>query len=554
MAQFLIQKSRYVFLSTHEKSLILILITCFKIFVDAADESKSITASQAKTLIRQLIAGFRDHGLKKGDCVCICSFNSIYYPILILSIIGFGGIYTGTNPSYTAYELKHHLKASDAKLILTEPDILPIVQSAFQLLNRTQSSIFLLDSTSGIKPISPEPKIPSWRTLLAHGEQPWTTFSDLATATSTTAMLLFSSGTTGLPKPAILSHHNLIAQHTLAYETKPLRPYSASRIITLPLFHVGSATTSPISALRASNTNYIMRRFEVSAFLSHCEKYRPTDLLLVPPMVAAVLAHPMEKEAKMKALSGTRFGISGAAPLDKETQGRFQGLLPTGAAFTQGYGMTETTAWVAMFPYVGTDDTGSVGRMLPNIDFKIADEEGMEVKEVVDGGLLGELCVRGPVVVKGYVGVPRERDFDSEGFLRTGDVVKLDVGTGKLYVSDRKKEMIKVRGFQVAPAELEGILLGHPGIADAAVVGVKLEGGRGELPRAYVVKKEGKDGDALDEDGVKNWVRERLAKYKALDGGVRFIEVIPKSASGKILRRVIREMADKEKVGEKAKL
>ncbi|GAB1727393.1 hypothetical protein NU195Hw_g7834t1 [Hortaea werneckii] len=216
-----------------------------------------------------------------------------------------------------------------------------------------------------------------------------------------------------------------------------------------------------------------------------------------------------------------------------------------GAPFTQVWGMTETSCVCSMFNWDEYDETGSVGRMVANMDAKLVDDAG---KDISGFDVRGELCVRGPLTVKGYFENPEAnaRDWDADGYFHTGDIAFRD-GKSKLwYIVDRKKELIKVRGFQVAPPELEGVLLGHPDIVDVAVIGITDSAHEGsELPRAYVQRRPGSGGKPSAED-VQVYMRERLASYKALTGGVVFIDAIPKNQSGKILKRILREQAKKE--------
>ncbi|KAL1611795.1 hypothetical protein SLS60_000015 [Paraconiothyrium brasiliense] len=493
--------------------------------------STTISANQAKSLVRQLIAGFRKAGLKPGDAVLIHSFNSIFYPIIVLGIIGAGCIYTGTNPSYTAAELEHAIRASSAKLLLSEPELLPSLRAAAKQLQLPNSRVRILDSTAG-QPDRTTGDLLSWRELLTHGEEDWLCFDDEQTSKNTTAMLCFSSGTTGLPKAAQISHHNLIAQHTIAFEHAP-RPYRIKRLVFLPMFHVSTAPMCHTSPLRAGHVQYIMRRWDLPSVLSFIPRFSITDLVIVPPMVTSLVAHPTPPSEKAAALSSLKHVIAGAAPLDKEMQARAQALMPPGI-LTQIWAMTETTCLASAFPHGESDATASVGRFLPNLDIKLLDDAGADVTAY---NVRGELAIRGPTVIRGYVGVPRERDFDAEGYFRTGDIVFGEERSRKWYVVDRKKELIKVRGFQVAPAEIEGVLLQHPHILDAAVVGVPSPETGSEMPRAYVIRKVG--SEELTEREVEAWVEERLARYKRLEGGVRFLGVgeIPKTASGKIKKR-----------------
>ncbi|KAF2254637.1 4-coumarate-CoA ligase [Trematosphaeria pertusa] len=507
------------------------------IYIDATDPSKAISAAQAKSLIRQLVAGFRSAGIKHGDTVLIHSFNNLYYPILVLGIIGAGGVFTGTNPSYTPHELKHAIQASKAQLVITEPELLQSIGTAAKESSMSPSKILIFDAANSQAIPS---GFQSWRTLLKHGSQDWTSFDSLEISQNTTAMLLFSSGTTGLPKPAMVSHYNLIAQHMIVFEHRP-RPYEISRLIALPMFHAATAPSTHVSPLRSGHVQVIMRRFEVNAFLDYLETFKISDLTLVPPMVTAIVLSPMETEEKKRKLRHTKAALAGAAPLDAAMQARLQALMPPTSPFTQIWAMTETSCFASLFHYPEDDDTGSVGRFLPNLDVKLLDDEGNDISA---HGVRGELAVRGPTVIRGYMGVPQEQNFDAEGYFRTGDIMYCDPDTHLWYIVDRKKELIKVRGFQVAPAEVEGVLLDHPEILDAAVIGIPSADGDSEHPRAYVVRRA--DGEGLNEGEVMRWVEERLAKYKRLDGGVVFVDGIPKTASGKILKRVLREQAKRE--------
>ncbi|KAF9735090.1 hypothetical protein PMIN06_000863 [Paraphaeosphaeria minitans] len=514
------------------------------LYIDAANPSTTLSARQTKSLIRQLIAGFRAAGLQEGETVLVHSFNSIYYPVIVLGIIGAGCIYTGTNPSYTPAELEHAIRASDAKFILSEPELLPALQVAAKHLRLPNDRIRILDSTSRAEQTSSAAlEYAPWRTLLSHGSRDWSPFDDEQTSRTTTAMLCFSSGTTGLPKAAQISHYNLVAQHTLAFEHNP-RPYQLNRLVFLPMFHISTAPMCHTSPLRAGHAQFVMRRWDVDAVLDRVPALGITDLVLVPPMVAALVAHPMPAAQKQARLRGLRWVIAGAAPLDRDLQARCQQLLPRGV-LSQIWAMTETTCLASAFPYGEADDTGSVGRFLPGLDVKLLDDAAVDVTAY---GVRGELAIRGPSVFRGYLGVPPSRDFDAEGYFRTGDMVWGDAATGKWYVVDRLKELIKVRGFQVAPAELEGVLLSHPGLLDAAVVGVPSPETGSEMPRAYVVRKANADGERVSAGDVERWVEGRLARYKRLEGGVRFVGAgeIPKTASGKIKKREMREWVRRE--------
>ncbi|KAL2813887.1 hypothetical protein BJX63DRAFT_442764 [Aspergillus granulosus] len=506
------------------------------VYIDVANPSRSISYNQARTIIRQLIAGLRAWGVKEGDCVAIHSFNDIYYTMLVLAIVGTGAIYTGTNPAYTSHELAHHFRASEVRFILSEPEILdPILAASKQVgIPESQIRVFHTQEDQSI----PAGRV-SWTELLKHGEDDWVAFDDIERAKKTPATRLFSSGTTGLPKAVTNTHHNFVAEQEIVYEAHP-RGYEASWLVAIPIFHAAAAPLTHFGILKAGFTTYMMRRFDLPIYLSTVMKYSITDLILVPPIAIAILMNELTHTRPF--LKSIRIGTCGGAPLDKEVQGRVKKLFGEGAALNQVWGMTETSCVATMFPFPEDDTTGSVGRLIPNLEAKLINDAGENISAY---DTRGELCVRGPTITPGYYKNPtaNAESFDADGWFHTGDIAYCEGGTKRWYIVDRKKELIKVRGFQVAPPELEGVLLSHPLILDAAVIGLRgvVEGT--ELVRAYVVKK---GGEELGEEEVKSFLAGKLAKYKALTGGVRFIEAIPKNASGKILKKVLREEAEKE--------
>ncbi|KAF2636241.1 4-coumarate-CoA ligase-like protein [Massarina eburnea CBS 473.64] len=530
------------------------------IYIDTADPDRTICSHQARSIIRKLCTGFRAAGLKEGDCVCVISFNDIYYSMAFLGILSFGGIFAGSNPSHTPYELTHAFKISEAEALIVEPELLPNVLKAAREANIAHERIFVFDHhTPVIQPYDSGESwdlgagensggLKSWRTLMEYGESDWVRWADEARSKETTAARLFSSGTTGLPKAVEMTHYNFIAQHTMVLEWKP-RDYEATLVIRLlctPMFHVSNVPRAHTSPLRSGNKTYIMRRFSLEPWLANIQRFSITEANMVPPMVIQVINSPLTKKYSLKSI---KYGWCGAAPLAAEPQARMKALLDDGAGFNQVWGMSETSCIATMIHYPEHDPTGSVGRFLPNLDAKVVDDDG---KDVTDYDVVGELCVRGPLIVKGYFNNPSANasSFDRDNYFHTGDIAVRRRANGLWYIVDRKKELIKVRGFQVAPAELEGVLLSHPDIGDAAVLGISAgEGSAGELgsevPRAYIVRKKSSDG-RLGEKEVREWMKERLAGYKQLVGGVRFVETIPKNASGKILKKELREIAKRE--------
>ena len=292
-----------------------------------------------------------------------------------------------------------------------------------------------------------------------------------------------------------------------------------------------------------------MKRFALPDYLLYHEKFQVTNAMMVPPMVVAVF-QVAEKDPifAQRCLRSVKAIVAGAGPLDAVTQRRLQAFLSPDASFTQLWAMTETSCKACYFFYPEKDDTGSVGRFMQNLDVKLVDPKpDSDGREVGPYDTRGELCIRGPTVIKGYLDNPEAnmRDWDADGYFHTGDIMYCDSKTKLWYVVDRKKELIKVRGFQVAPNEIEGVLLLHPKVKDAAVIGVPDGKNQSELPMAYIVVAP-EQQDQLTDKEVKKWVTDRLARFKELSGGVKFVDSIPKTASGKILKRHLREQAKKE--------
>ncbi|RVX72878.1 hypothetical protein B0A52_03231 [Exophiala mesophila] len=459
------------------------------IYVDPEDPTNSINIHQARDLTRRLIAGFRSTSLRTGDCVCVHSFNNLYYSCVFLAVVGAGFVWAGTNPGYTDFELQHHLRTARAKLVLAEPELYDSIRPAASSVGIPDNNIFIFDwsKTSSVPEAPPQ----SWTTLLQCGEQDWVRFDDEAVAKSTTACRLFSSGTTGLPKAAALSHYNLIAQHTLLQE-QVQKPYQVltnrklsgadanlylqvKRILCLPFFHAAMVPIGHITPLRSGHVSYVMRRFHLEDFLRYTEKFEVTELFVVPPIVVSILQSPLIRRYSLRSL-------------------------------------------------------------------RLVDDNEEDIRSYNQNG---EICIRGPTVIKGYFDNPAANASSFlQGWFRTGDIAYCDSKSKKWYIVDRKKELIKVRGFQVAPPELEAVLMSHPNILDAAVIGIPAPSAiDGELPRAYIVAR---NPAAADRSGIERYVSERLAKYKQLSGGIVFVESLPKTASGKYLKRHLRDLWKRE--------
>jgi acyl-CoA synthetase (AMP-forming)/AMP-acid ligase II len=341
------------------------------------------------------------------------------------------------------------------------------------------------------------------------------------------AVLPYSSGTTGLPKGVMLTHHNLVANLCQFQPVVDLGEEETG-VAVLPFFHLYGQVVLMAAALWQGGTLVTMPRFDLEQFLTILQDYRVSRAAVVPPIVLALAKHPLVDRFDLSAL---RFVLSGAAPLSAELEEACGRRL--GCVVGQGYGLTETGPVLTAHPPDGARIRhGSAGQLLPNTEAKVVD---LATGEALGRNQDGELCFRGPQVMRGYLNAPEAtaQMLDADGWLRTGDTGHVD-DDGYVYVVDRVKELIKYKGHQVAPAELEAVLVSHPRITDAAVIRVADEAA-GEVPKAFVVATA-----ELSAQEVIEYVAERVAPYKKVRA-VEFIDQIPKSLSGKILRRLLME-------------
>jgi len=347
--------------------------------------------------------------------------------------------------------------------------------------------------------------------------------------------LPYSSGTTGLPKGVMLSHRNIVANILQIYDHDKTSSDN-SFVGLLPFYHIYGMTVVLFYGMYLRIPTYVMDHFELPRFLNLITKKKITDLHLVPPVCVALAKHPLVDQYDLKHV---KYILSGAAALSSDIEKLLSKRL--GIPVRQGYGMTETSPVTHISPFVN-NKSGSIGKLLVNQELKLVSYDGSE--RTVGVGEEGEMCVKGPNLMLGYWKNEKatKNTMDSDGFLKTGDIATVDED-GFYFIVDRMKELIKFKGLQVAPAELEGILLSHPDISDCAVVG-KQDEYAGELPTAYIVLK---DKHKVTEDEIHNFVNQKVASHKKLRGGIFFITAIPRSSSGKILRRVLKEQLNKKK-------
>ncbi|KAK5044931.1 hypothetical protein LTR84_010303 [Exophiala bonariae] len=544
-----------------------------KLIIDAKrPETHYLTLYSYREWSKRFAAGLVEAGIQKGDRVMLFSGNGIFNPIVVLGTLMAGAIYNSANPAYTPRELRHQLQDSQPRFVLAADNCIERALEAADEIGYDKKNIFLFTEL----PIQLDVNLSRtdrqhWGSLIADldvGRQfAWQTFDSRALAEQT-AVLIYSSGTTGLPKGVELSHRNIIANmlqlEKIQLSDKTIK--SRKCLCVVPLYHALGLGYYIFFAPRFGLKTYLMERYNLTDMLDHIQQFEITELVLVPPILVAMAKHPSVRDGTYNITSVTKV-VAGAAPIGMEVTTQFEELWNRKILVRQAWGMSELVAhgeFVLTLDDVITDhvtrapaitlcwdersrikdSSVSIGELVPGAEAKLMREDGTEEIRV---GERGEFWIRTPNGMKGYWKNREATDetLTSDGWLRTGDVAYRDE-FNRWYMVDRIKELIKVRGSQVAPAELEALLLEHPQIVDAAVIGIKTPTGD-ENPRAYVVLAPRKPGSrSISEADVVSFVSSRVSKTKHLTGGCVFIDAIPKNPSGKILRRQLRELAAKD--------
>jgi acyl-CoA synthetase (AMP-forming)/AMP-acid ligase II len=474
---------------------------------------RTITHAELERATRALASGLAARGFGKGDALAIYMPNVPEYAVAFHGVARAGGRATTANPLYTARELEHQLRDSRAKILLTVPPFLDVAREAASAAG--VGEVFVVGEADDAPPVTE---------LMGNPDSAPEVEIDPA---SDVAVLPYSSGTTGLPKGVMLTHRNLVANICQIQDGFPISEDDVL-IGCLPFFHIYGQTVIMNQGLRAGATIVTMPRFDLEQFLDLVQDREVSRVYVVPPIALALAKHPA---VESRDLSSVRTVMSGAAPLGAELTNRVATRL--GCKVIQGYGLTETSPVTHVLRPDGENKPGSIGPPLVGTECRLVDPE---TGEDVDEGERGELWIRGPQVMAGYLNNAEATaaTIDADGWLHTGDIATRDED-GFYSIVDRLKELIKYKGFQVPPAELEALLITHPDVADVAVIGVPDED-CGELPKAFVVPA----GDDLDEESLKAYVAERVSPQKQVRL-VEQIDEIPKSPSGKILRRVLKD-------------
>ena len=454
-------------------------------FIDGAT-GETTTYTEFAERVDAVAAALQGRGIGKGDVVALVGPNSAEWGIAYHAILRVGGVVTPMNPLLTPEEMGRQQENAGSKLLIDDP------------------VTFVAEVQPGAMPdeveIDPEEL----------------------------AVLPYSSGTTGLMKGVMLTHRNLVANIEQAWNSMPLDEDDVL-VGLMPFFHIYGQTVVLNLGLAKGSTIVTMQRFDCDELMDLMEEHGVTWLHVAPPVILQLATHT---NVEGRDFSKLKLIISGAAPLDAELSGRAEAKI--GAPIRQGYGMTELSpvSHKSRLARVAETPPGSVGALIPNTEARLIDPE---TEEDVAEGEEGEIWIRGPQVMKGYLNNDEAtaETLVDDGWLRTGDIARIDEN-GFTFIVDRLKELIKYKGYQVPPAELEAVLVSHPKVKDAGVIGVPMDDG-GEAPKAFVVVDDGVEADEL-----LAYVAERVAPYKKVRE-VEFVDEIPKSASGKILRRVLRD-------------
>ncbi len=476
-----------------------------------------ITYAQFGDLVHRFAGGLAARGFGKGDTLGLMAPNIPEYAVVFHGVAVAGGTVTTINPTYGAEEVRFQLLDAGATMLVTIGMFAEVAKEAIDGTPITE--IHTIDHA--VNPI--EGTLDAMSLLGEPIEQvPVDVHEDVV-------VLPYSSGTTGLPKGVMLTHYNLVANMAQAEPLFDLREREVA-LSFLPFFHIYGMQVLMNLSMSFGGTVITMPRFDLQQALELVQEHKVTRFFAVPPVVLALAKHPLVEQYDLSSLLQV---FSGAAPLGAELGA--EAAARVGCEVVQGYGMTELSP-ISHTTKEGDYRPGTSGITVPNTECRLVDPETGEDRGI---GQEGELWVRGPQVMKGYLNneVATRNTIDPDGWLHTGDIAVVDAHH-HVSIVDRVKELIKVKGFQVPPAELEALIITHPGVADVAVIGVP-DDEAGELPKAFVVTKPGVELTAAD---IQDHVAPHVATYKRIKL-VEFVDAIPKSASGKILRRVLRDQS-----------
>ncbi|MDE2623344.1 MAG: AMP-binding protein [Betaproteobacteria bacterium] len=505
----------------------------------------ALTYDELEIRSRHFAAWLHSRGITPGARVALMMPNLLQYPIALFGVLRAGGVVVNCNPLYTPRELEFQLQDSGADAIvvlenfahtLTQVPSLPhlkaiVVTSVGELLGGAKGWAvdFVLRH---VKRAVPPWKLDAVRFTEALAQGAAVPFKQPAVGPQDLAFLQYTGGTTGRPKGAMLSHANIVANLTQVDQWIAEVVVEGQELIVtaLPLYHIFALTANCLAFMHKGAANLlIINPRDIDAFVKELERHPFTVLTGVNTLFNALLNHPRFGRLDFSRLKVT---LGGGMAVQREVAERWQRV--TGNVLIQAYGLTETSPGATINPLTQKAFNGSIGLPLPSTEVEIRDEAG----QAQPVGHAGELCIRGPQVMVGYWNQPEETSavFYPDGFLRTGDVGMLDE-QGYVYLLDRKKDMIKVSGFNVYPNEIEDVVARHPGVREVAAIGVA-DAHSGEAIKLYVVRRD----TSLTSDALIHYCREQMTGYK-VPRHVEFREDLPHTNVGKILRRALKDPA-----------
>ncbi|KAG7972015.1 hypothetical protein I3843_07G163100 [Carya illinoinensis] len=500
-------------------------------FLDAST-GRHLTFSDVWLAVDSVASSLSDIGVRKGDVILLLSPNSIFFPVVSLAVMSLGAVISTTNPINTAREIAKQIADSKPIIAFTTRQLVP-------KLAESSLRIVILDEHQSIPAVRNARIVATLEEMLKKQPSGDGRVRDLVNQDDT-ATLLYSSGTTGMSKGVVTSHRSLIAMVQIRLVRSRGNEGEHRFLCTVPMFHVYGLAGFALALLASGTTVVILPKYDMHDMLSAIEKYRITSIPVVPPILAA-LVNSADRILSKYDLSSLQLVSNGGAPTSKEVIEKFMERYPA-VTILQAYGLTESTAVGAYTNSLEESKRhGTVGLLSPGMEAKIVNPETQDALPV---NRTGELWMRGLPVMKGYFrnAEATASTLDSEGWLKTGDLCYID-DDGFIFVVDRLKELIKYKGYQVPPAELEALLATHPEISDAAVVPIP-DKEVGQYPMAYVVKTAGSN---LSEGAVMDFVTAQVAPYKRIRR-VAFVASIPKSATGKTLRKNLMQLATTSKL------
>ncbi|XP_063538470.1 uncharacterized protein LOC134747764 [Cydia strobilella] len=492
---------------------------------------RGYTYSQGFKLSSAFAANLRGKlRVRDGDAVAVMLPNVPDYPVVALGILEAGAVITSINPIYTAHEVHRQLVMSGAKVIVTVRETTDVVKAALKMA-KLDIPIIVVRTEDTDVPVGTI----RFKELSVDVHVDLSPLKKVRRKAEDVCFLPYSSGTTGVPKGVELTNRNLVAnceqmnEPIIKTHNVTTATHQDAVMAVLPFFHIYGAEVMMFHKLSQGIKLVTLPKFQPQLFLRTLEKYKTNVLYAAPPIVLLMASHPAASPETFQHLEVI---INGSAPLTTADADRFIERAKRKFDFRQGYGLTETSPVVTVTPR-GNDNYGCVGLPVPNTELKIVDEN----LTTLGPNEKGELLIRGPQVMKGYRNNDKanKEAFTDDGWFRSGDLAIGDEH-GIITIADRLKELIKVKGFQVPPAELEGVLRDHPSVDDAAVIGVPHET-NGEAPKAFIVLKKGHN---VARSNICDFVKERVAEYKRIND-VTFLDELPKNSTGKILRRELKE-------------